>query len=491
MNATNLGHMFANNGLLLSPMVAVAAYSLLKSHISAEQATVAAIAILMALWWITEALPLAVTALLPIAAFPLFGLASTAQAARPFAHPLIFLFLGGFLLALAMQRWQLHRRMALHILARSGASATGIIGGFMVATAFLSMWVSNTATAMLMLPIGMSVIELFRRQDSAEDPEVLLQERNFCVALLLAIAYGANIGGVGTLIGSPPNALLAAFLRDSGGPELTFASWLWIGLPTVGLMLPLSWLLLVRFLYPLKGQQVQESQSLLANEILMMGDMSKAEKMVAFVFVLTAFLWIFQPFISRVISILKFDDTIIAIIAALLLFALPVDWKKRQFLLDWESTRQLPWGILLLFGGGLSLAETIQSSGLSQRVGDVLQMTAGLPLVVLVVAVTILIICLTEVTSNTATAAAFLPIILSLSETVSQPTLILAAPAVLAASFAFMLPVATPPNAVIYAGGEIKIGDMIRAGLYLNILGTIVITLVTMTVVRYIVLPSG
>jgi len=484
MNATNLGRMLANNSLIIAPMLAAAAFMLLKERIPIDQAKVAAVGILMALWWITEALPLAVTALMPIAAFPLMGLGTTAQAARPYAHPLIFLFLGGFLLALAMQRWQLHRRIALFILARSGASAAGIIGGFMLATAFLSMWVSNTATAMMMLPIGMSVIELFKRQEISDDPEVIRSERNFSVALLLAIAYGANIGGVGTLIGSPPNALLAAFLRDTGGPELTFATWLWIGLPTVILMLPLSWLLLVRFLFPLQGQKVEESHSLIANEIRMMGDMSRPEKLVALVFVVTALLWIFQSLINSALPSIKFDDTIIAMLAALLLFALPVDWKKRQFLLDWEATKQLPWGILLLFGGGLSLAEAIQSTGLSHSIGLLLQMATDLPLIVLVLAVTFLIICLTEVTSNTATAAAFLPIILALAETVSQPALVLAAPAVLAASFAFMLPVATPPNAVIYAGGSIKIGDMIRAGMYLNILGTLVITLVAMTLVR-------
>lgn len=485
----DLGRILANNGLILGPLLAVTTYGSLSSSLTHAQAAVAAIAVLMGLWWITEALPLAVTALLPIATFPLLGIVPMAEATKPYAHPLIFLFLGGFLLALAMQRWQLHRRIALAILRQSGTSAASIIGGFMGGTAFLSMWVSNTATALMMLPIGLSVIELFRRQEVGEDSTTLALEKNFSTALLLGIAYGANIGGVGTLIGSPPNALLAAFLREAGGVQISFASWLLIGLPTVGLMLPLTWLLLTRVLYPLHGHEVRSGKSLIAAEIRALGPMGREEKLVAGVFVLTALLWILQPLITRLIPALKLDDTMIAMLAVLLLFILPSDWKKRQFLLDWDYACKLPWGLLLLFGGGLSLAGAIQESGLSRLMGDALHKGADFPPWLIVLGITGVMIALTEVTSNTATAATFLPIILSLAVTIGQPVLLLAVPAVLASSFAFMLPVATPPNAVVYAGGQLQIKDMVRAGLWLNIVGTLVITFIAMTIARSMAAP--
>jgi sodium-dependent dicarboxylate transporter 2/3/5 len=440
---------------------------------------VAAVAVLMAVWWITEAIPIPVTALLPLLLFPLLTAGSIRDAAAPYANPLIFLFLGGFMMALAMQRWGLHRRIALHIIGNMGTRPSSVIAGFMISSAFLSMWVSNTATAMMMLPIGLSVIELAGRDTApprGEDP--------FAVALLLAIAYSCSIGGLGTLIGTPPNAFMAAFLSETHGIEIGFAQWMMVGVPIVVIALPLSFLVLTRITFPVDRHRLSGGRELISRELEAMGPMSRAEKMVAGVFVLTAGSWILRPLLGRWIAGLS--DPGIAIGAAILLFLLPLDLRRGVFLLNWDWARRVPWDVLLLFGGGLSLAAAIQSSGLASWMAEGLQALSAWPTLLIVVAAVTLIIFLTELTSNTATTATFLPILASVAIAIGKQPLLLVIPAALAASCAFMLPVATPPNAIVYGGKKLTIPQMLRAGILLNIMMIGVITAITFSLVTLV-----
>lgn len=423
---------------------------------------VAGLALWMAAWWATEALPLAAVSLLPLLVCPLLGVASLAGVAASYAHPIIFLFFGGFLLGAAMQRWQLHRRIALLILARVGGGPRAQIGGFMAATAFLSMWVSNTATSVMMLPIALSVI--------GQRPMDTEAARNFRLALLLGVAYSASIGGVATLIGTPPNALLAAYLQDSHGIAIGFGQWMLVGVPIALVLLAFAWWWLCRG--PLPPPQVFSSTAL-HRETAALGRVSAAERRVLAVFGLTAAAWIFRPLLTLWWPGL--DDTVIAIGAALALFLLPAG-VTGQRLLDWPSAEQIPWGILLLFGGGLALAATIKDTGLAEWIASQLAGSAAWPPVLVVALVVTVILFLTEVSSNTATAAAFLPLLGALAVAQGVSPLLLAAPAALAASCAFMMPVATPPNAVVFSSGQVQIGQMMRCGLVLNVVAIVVLS---------------
>ncbi len=435
--------------------------------LSVEAWHAAAVSLWMAIWWITEALPIPATALLPIVLFPLLGVRSIEEATAPYAHPVIFLFMGGFLLAQAMQRWGLHRRLALHIIQRLGSRPAHLVLGFMLAGAFLSLWVSNTATALMMLPIALSVFELLEER-VAEQPAL----RAFEAALVLSIAYGCNIGGMGTLIGTPPNALLAGFLSETYGYELSFAAWLPLGLPIVAIGLLLTYLLLTYGLFPWGRQLQVEAGALIRAELKALGSVQPAERRVAWVFAVTALLWIVRPLLSQWVPGLS--DAGIAMGAALVLFLLPAGQGQR--LLDWESARHLPWGILLLFGGGLSMADAITDTGLARWIGQQVGGLAGWPPLFIVLLATGSIVFLTEITSNTAVAAAFLPVLASAAVGLGQNPLLLTVPATLGASCAFMLPVATPPNAVVYSTGRITMAEMARAGFWLNLLFILLLT---------------
>src|SRR5512138_2255188 len=404
--------------------------------------SVAAVTLLMVVWWITEALPVAATALVPIVAFPLLGVAGIGAATAPYAHPLIFLFLGGFLLAKAIERCNLHRRTALTILGAVGAAPHRLIGGFMAATAALSMWLSNTATAIMMLPI----------------------------------ALAASIGGIGTLIGTPPNALLAAFLAERYGIVIGFGRWMLFGLPLAAVLLALCWLLLTRVVFRVGRQPIPGAAETIAAELRGLGRASRDERMVAAVFATVAALWVLRPLINDALPMLGLSDTGIALLGGLALFAIPADLPRRRFLLDWEAAKTLPWGVLLLFGGGLSLASAIESSGLAAWIGALLEARAGWPVVAVVLLVTALVVFLTEVTSNTATASVFIPIAAGLGAGAAEAPLLYATAVALSASCAFMMPVATPPNAIVYASGELTIPQMARAGLWLNLVCIVVIT---------------
>jgi sodium-dependent dicarboxylate transporter 2/3/5 len=403
------------------------------------------------------------------------GVSDVRQTAAPFANPLVFLFLGGFLIALTMQRWQLHRRIALNILAQVSNRPAALVGGFMTATALLSMWVSNTATTMMMLPIAVSVIGIVTPDGAISGDAGDGKARNLGIALMLGVAYAASIGGIGTLIGTPPNALLAAFMSENFGVEIGFAGWLMFGLPVVFVMLPLTWLMLTRVVYPSDIEAIG-SRALVAGELEGMGRMTVPEKRVAAVAAFTALLWVLRPSLNGLPGLDALTDAGIAVSGALLLFVIRAGAGNSGFLMDWQGTKDLPWGTLILFGGGLSLAAAVDRSGLASWIGETLAVFGALPLVVVIAAVTAVIILLTELTSNTATTAAFLPVVAAIAVGSGWQPMTLAAPAALAASCAFMLPVATPPNAIVYGTGLVTVPQMVRAGAVLNMIGVVAVT---------------
>lgn len=430
----------------------------------------AAVGLLMAAWWITEALPIAATALVPLVLFPVLGVTGIQESAAPYANPLIFLFLGGFILAQAMQTWWLHRRIALGIVWSVGTRPTSIIVGFILASAFLSMWVSNTATALMMLPIGLSIVELAhdRLRDRGEEVPA-----HFGLVVVLCIAYACNIGGMGTLIGTPPNALLAGFVSESYGVEVGFAQWMSVGLPLVVVALPVMYWVLT-WVYPVELEHLPGGEEIIGEEREQLGPISTAEIRVALIFGCTAVLWITRPLLSAVVPGLS--DAGIAIGAGLTLFLVPAGTEKRA-LLTWDEAEDLPWGVLILFGGGLSLANAIDETGLAAWIGNGVEALEGWPILLVVVSAVALVVFLTEITSNTATTAAFLPILGAVAIGLGENPLLLAIPAALAASCAFMLPVATPPNAIVYGSGLFSIPQMSRVGLWLNLLFIVIVPL--------------
>ncbi len=463
-------------GLILGPLLLLACILTDPPGGLSEKAWLTVgLAALMAVWWSTEAIPIPATSLLPILLIPLLDIDTLAKATAPYANPTIFLFLGGFLLGLAMQRWSLHKRIALATLLAVGNQPSRQIAGFMIATAFISMWVSNTATSIMMLPIGLSVIGLLIA--GSEEKE----GARFAVALLLGIAYSASVGGIATLIGTPPNALLAAFMRENYDVQIGFGQWMLLGLPLSIGMLVFIWWSLTRGGFRLAGG---DSRGLLEKEMAALGPMSRAEKMVAVVFVLAAAAWIFQPLLADYID--GVNDTSIAMAAAIALFLIPVDLHKRVFLMDWEQANKAPWGVLLLFGGGLSLAGVIGASGLAEWIASSLGAFDALPLLAMIALVVMVIIFLTEITSNTATAAAFLPLLGALAVAQGLSPEMLAIPAAVAASCAFMMPVATPPNAIVFGTGQLPIQAMIKAGFVLNLFGVLLVSLLCYGLVGWI-----
>ncbi len=470
------------SGFFIGPLLAMLCYGFLPGQEAGGMDTAgratAAIGIWMAIWWMTEAIPLAVTALIPAVAFPLAGVQPMSAALQPYASEIVFLFMGGFMLGLAMQRWNLHLRIALTIVRLVGTGPQRLVAGFMLATAILSMWISNTATAVMLLPVGVSIIELLRRNLHSDTPADNQALANLATCLMLGIAYGASIGGLGTLIGSPPNLVLANFARTELGHEVTMLGWMKIGLPLVALMLPLVWLYLTRYAYPTQITIPASVNENLRVQLSELGPMSRGERVVLVVFSVTALAWVFRPQLVSWTGITAISDTLIAMCAAVSLFLLPVDWRRRVFALDWETAVKLPWGILLLFGGGLSLAAAISANGVDTWLAKGFSSLAGLQLLWVVLAATTLIVFLTELSSNTATANTFIPILSAVAIGLGiEPMPVLFA-AALAASCAFMLPVATPPNAIVFASGMISIGQMARAGFALNLMAILIITLV-------------
>ena len=430
------------------------------------------VAILMATWWLTEAIPLPATGLLPLVLFPLLGISSIKDTAQAFSHPIIFLFMGGFIIGLAMQHTGLHKRIAYYIISKFKSSPKSLVFGFMCATAFLSMWISNSATAIMMLPIALSIITVFKEDKND------IKDNNFDKALVLSIAFSATIGGIATIIGTPPNTVMAAMLSEIYNYEINFVDWLKIGLPTSIILLPITWIILTFLCFPLNSK-ASIKDKVIKDKIKELGKISQDEIMVGIVFIITASLWISRKWLSTaldgVIPAGALNDSTIAIMAAIFLFIIPSNRPKRKRLIDWQVAQNIPWGALILIGGGLSLATVINSSGLATWIGSLSSNLSNISIVFIVLICIASIIVLTELTSNTATASTFIPIMGATALGLGQDPLLLIIPATLAASCAFMMPVATPPNTIAYASGHLKISDMIKAGIWLNIISIIII----------------
>ncbi|MGI9236986.1 MAG: SLC13 family permease [Woeseiaceae bacterium] len=443
----------------------------------------AAVGVLMAVWWATEAMPIAATALIPLVAFPLLGIASIQDTAAPYANKVIYLFLGGFIIAFAMQRWNLHRRIALTVLQHVGGNGRSLIGGFMLASAIISMWVMNTSTTMMLLPIAVSIITVIHNSVDGMDDKA---KQSFQYSLLLGVAYGATIGGMATLVGTAPNALFAAFMQESYGTDIDFSRWMLVGLPLSAMMLPLAWLVLTRWIFKVDFKTSAEGRALLKKMKDDMGKMTTPETRVAIVFVCVASLWIFGDAVGHIkglqfLSVVgELDDSSIAILGAIALFLIPSGDKSDPILLRWTYAEKLPWSVLILFGGGLTLASAVTRTGLAEWLGSSLQAVGMLPLAAIVIIAATMIIFLTELTSNIATTATFLPVVGAIAIESGFDPIVLTVPVTFAASCAFMLPVATPPNAIVFGSGMLTIPKMARAGLLLNIVGVFLVSLVAL-----------
>lgn len=471
-------------GLFLGPVIFIIMLFISPPEgMSSSAMKVAAITVLMAVWWITEAVPIPATSLLPILLYPLLDVMAAKAVTANYANPTIYLFIGGFFVAVTMERWNLHRRIALYTIKMVGTSPTKMTLGFMVATGFISMWVSNTATAMMMVPIGLAVIAQVTGISSKQllDGSVGVKEQNFGKGLMLAIAYSASIGGVATIIGTPPNTIMVGMLNTTYGQTISFAQWMMFGLPLVIIVMALTWVMLVKFLFPTGDLKLAKGKDVIEYEIKKMGPISKQELVVLVVFLLVGFLWVFSPKLKSMFPVLKgLNDTVIAMLGTILLFTIPADWKKGIFILDWKTAVKIPWDIVLLFGGGFAVAAGFEKSGLATFIAKQLEGLNGMHMLIFITVVTLLVVFLTEITSNTATATLLVPIMGASAVALGIHPYATIVPACVAASFAFMLPVATPPNAVVFGSGAIRIKDMAKAGFGLNIFGTIIVVLFVM-----------
>lgn len=470
---------FQKVGLVLGPLVAtLMIFNGAPDDLATPAWRTAAMGSWMAIWWATEAVPIAVTALLPLVLFPLLGIASIQDTSAPFANKVIYLFLGGFIVALAMQRWDLHRRIALTVLQHTGGDGRSLIGGFMLASAFLSMWVMNTSTTMMMLPIAVSIIAVIHGSVDGLDDKA---KQDFQYALLLGVAYASTIGGMSTLVGTAPNAMLAAFMLDTYGTEIDFARWMMIGVPLSIVMLPLAWLTLTRWIFKVDFVTSGEGRAALKRMKDELGPITTPEKRVGIVFVALALTWIMRPLLAKLPGLGALDDSGIAMAGAISLFLIPSGDRSDPLLIRWHYIEKLPWSILLLFGGGLTLASAVSKTGLAAWIGSGLVGLGTLPIAALVLAVCIMIIFLTELTSNIATTATFLPVVGAIAIEAGMNPILLTIPVTLAASCAFMLPVATPPNAIVFGSGLLTIPKMARAGFALNLIAIVLVTIVALT----------
>ncbi len=461
-------------GLVAGPLLCAVVIALPASLISPLADKVLAVASWMVVWWITEAVSISVTALLPLAFFPVLGVADMKAVAAAYGNPIIFLFFGGFIIALAMEKVQLHRRIALKVIQLTGTSPDMVVLGFIIATALLSMWISNTATTLVMLPIALSVVEMLQKDADG----FTSNDKHFALSIMLGIAYAANIGGVATIIGTPPNMVLIGFLESTYDIEISFLEWMVIGLPFSVVMLAVLYVVLVKWLYPnhLKGRAT--GKTVIENELQKLGPLRRDEIQVLVIFIFAMLLWILRAQLNVWLPMIPLSDTGISMLAGVLLFTLPLNWKKGTFILDWDDTKKLPWGILILFGGGLALADSMSKSGIIDAIGAAISSYAGITETMLILLLVFVMLFMTELMSNVALVTIFIPVVAGIATGFELPLTELLIPITIASSCAFMLPMATPPNAIVFASGHVKVNQMVKTGIYLNLLSVAVIVVI-------------
>jgi sodium-dependent dicarboxylate transporter 2/3/5 len=459
-------------GLFFGPLLFALIQFLPFDLISSKGDDVIAVALWMVIWWITETVSISVTALLPLVLFPLLKVLPIADVGSNYGSPIIFLFFGGFVLALALEKVALHKRIALTIIKFTGTSPNRVILGFMIATAFLSMWISNTASTVVMLPIAISVIKLLINDADG----FTKQDKNFALSIMLGIAFSANAGGIATVIGTPPNSVLIGLLENEYNIEVSFLKWMVFGLPFSIILITIIYLTLVKWFFPTKGIQFGTSGDIIHTELLNLGPITPKEKRVLLIFALAVFLWIFRTLINKLIPGLALSDTIISMIAAISLFAIPFSIRRNDYIIRWNDTRNLPWGILILFGGGLALAKGMSASGIVDVVATVIA-SSNISIIVTVSLLIILMLFMTELMSNVALVAVLAPVVAGIAIGLEIPLLYVLIPVTIASSCAFMLPMATPPNAIVFASGYIKVHQMARVGVVLNLISVALLIL--------------
>ncbi|MBI5867002.1 MAG: DASS family sodium-coupled anion symporter [candidate division Zixibacteria bacterium] len=496
-----LQHRVRQIGLVAGPVLALAIYFALPTEyldaagkvVPLAQATRATLAMMawMAAWWMTEAVEIEVTSLLPIVAFPMLGVMPLGKTTANYGADVIFLFLGGFVLASAIQRWGLDRRIAFQALKWVGTRPAAIVAGIMGATAFVSMWVSNTATAAMMVPIALSIVDLSLVRRTGKSllehggiPQDDADDRNLGLGLLLGVAYAASIGGLGTIIGSPPNGIFVRFYAQTYGVEVSFLKWMMVGIPVILVFLPVAWLLNTRVLFPMRMREIEGGRAWVKEEVSKLGPLNRGERSTMAVFAVTVFLWVFRPLLAGikfggVTPLVGLSDAVIAVAAAMALFVIPVDRKQGIYVTDWDSAVKLPWGVLILFGGGMALAAATEANGVGAFVGSLSGGFSGWPAMLVVFIVIAVMVFMSELTSNTAQVATMLPILAALAPVLGVKPMFVLLPSTIAASCAFMMPVGTPPNAIVFGTGLVRMPQMMKAGFWLNIIGIVIITALT------------
>lgn len=467
-------------GLILGPVLFIVFYFLLSTTaLSYKGVVILALGAWMVTWWVTEAAPIPVTALLPMVLFPLFSIATAKEAALPYGDSIIFLFMGGFMIALGLEKHNLHQRIALNLIRLTGTSGNGIIMGFMVSTALISMWISNTATAVMMLPIASSVTSLLAREITPADKPKF---DKFATGLMLSIAYAASIGGIATIIGTPPNVVTVGFIKRFYDLDVSFASWMIVGVPLMLAILAACYIVLTQILYRNGLKSIEGSAELIAGKLKELGDISKEEKRVLVIFSVTCFFWIFSQNLNSLFGSRLLNDTTIAMAGGIMMFLTPINLKEFKFILEWPDMKNLPWGILLLFGGGLALAQGMEDAGLVQLIGDKIATQQGLTPGILVVTLSGLSMFFTELMSNVALTTIFVPVVLGIADGLHINPILLAMPVSFAASCAFMMPISTPPNAILFASGYISVKQMMKAGVLINLFSLVLISIAMLTI---------
>jgi len=469
-------------GLVLGPLLFLIGYNFPFEIINPEADKVIAVALWMIVWWITETVSISVTALIPLTIFPLLNIMDIKTVSANYGSPIVFLFFGGFVMALALEKVGLHKRIALNIVKLTGTSPNRVILGFMIATAFLSMWISNTATTVVMLPIALSVIALLTNDEDG----FTKGDKNFALSLMLGIAFAANVGGISTIIGTPPNTVLVGFIEQEYETQISFFKWMMMGVPFSCLMIGVIYLILVVFVYPNNLSKLSKSRDIISEELAKLGPIRKKEMRVVVIFLVTIFLWVFRIYINEYVPFIYLTDAGISMLAAFALFSIPFNFNTGVFSLDWKDTQKLPWGILILFGGGLSLASGLSTTGVIDFIGTVVASNEGISAIVICSILILIMLFMTELMSNVALVAIFAPVVAGIAIGLDYDILHMLIPITMASSCAFMLPMATPPNAIVFASGHIKVHEMAKAGVLLNFISVTIIILFAFFVIPFV-----